>query len=1212
MNSSRDNRSLYVFFSVSFFTFLGAAYVLLIIFSTPLSADDPPEEVVVSETEDLDDDSITDTIVASPEGPSQEEPGEVYIYSGADGSLITTFVGRNDDDLFGYSVAPTGDYNGDGYVDVLIGAPNDGAGIVFEFLGPFDGNSNYYLTTDLAEWWYSSPFPADFDFGEKVGALTDIDGDGISDVRIRSWFIDDSGYEADRTYIISGATGNCRFVVTGNDPFDPWPEVIGDVDGDCDVDLDDIQVIENNLGISGPDLSIYSGDVNGDHVVDTVDLGIATSNLGENGYDPLTNPPGGGGGGGGDPPTQWLYDCDDLYIGVPLNVHVLCDPFANCEAWCGFSVRYEQGFHLDDLGLWVCDNYEDVSVIHALGYIGDITWTILEGEDLIQRSGGAAPVGGYFNFTPLDFGSVEIKIRNEVCGYVCIEYAEFNNGWIDNDGDGLPDSWEEVLGTDPNDPDTDGDGIPDGDEDTDGDGLTNHQEFIYGTSPVYHDTDGDGVSDGDEVAQGSNPNNPHDQGEPPSSDELVDVTLTIGDHSNSNSERWMLRVGEISHKAAGIGEVTTDTYQFHKGESYSIRVTHLEGDGDFDYTAHVNPDSGAGHACVTIDDPDELLGEFWDDNNNHQDRTIGKVATMQLPVVDLDIDSDNNNGFSLPDRNQTEEDMEDVTNDPSQPGKIILVNSIDVDNDGIIDYADGFDHVGSTLINDDTCVGSMFVPLVLEVAPLDDNVSSITINYPASDPTAITESLDDPFILPNGYLRIWKKPASSVRNPADIRNGGDWIAPGQYQQQELGLDSGTTAITLYVETVCQSSSVADQLISVSVEFEGSRICGDEVRVTAPQVELFGRNYDGIDFNPVSSLIGTAVDDPAQPSTPEGQTPGAYKIYRLRINDPRPNLTQVTLNGQDMPLQATGSFYSTSEFVALLPEIPQGATLPPYSYITIATDSVTNEYNPIWPFSSNPDFSTPIARDKFVADTIREAVVDMEVNPSWIDNYDPNDDGKFGKEVHRRVRSRLLDIGDIQWKTTVYVASDSHPTEPFRKILSIGDTPSGGVAGTTEIDVLRLKGDYNPQVGEILDPNKIDDIYEIKTSAGGKIDVNQKFRLRAVRNDKIKIAMSERRFTSTLGWHNTPRVVKVIKMLGIVGLATSAYAIINSDTYDDEVDQIILKLDAAKAEQDPAERKVEILLVIDDIRRYLDKFDPGTMVNLVTTAEIYRILGQDDW
>lgn len=70
---------------------------------------------------------------------------------------------------------------------------------------------------------------------------------------------------------------------------------------------------------------------------------------------------------------------------------------------------------------------------------------------------------------------------------------------VDSDGDGLVDSEEVVLGTDPNNPDTDGDGLSDGEE-------VNES----GTSPLDEDTDRDGFSDGQEVANGSDPGNPND------------------------------------------------------------------------------------------------------------------------------------------------------------------------------------------------------------------------------------------------------------------------------------------------------------------------------------------------------------------------------------------------------------------------------------------------------------------------------------------------------------------------------------------------------------------------------------------------------------------------------------------------------------------------------------------------------------------------------
>jgi len=90
-------------------------------------------------------------------------------------------------------------------------------------------------------------------------------------------------------------------------------------------------------------------------------------------------------------------------------------------------------------------------------------------------------------------------------------------GLADNDGDGLTNSMEGMLGTDGNNPDTDGDGFTDGEEvdthmtdplnaDTDMDGLTDYDEVMqYGTLPLRNDTDGDGLSDGFEVQNGLDP-----------------------------------------------------------------------------------------------------------------------------------------------------------------------------------------------------------------------------------------------------------------------------------------------------------------------------------------------------------------------------------------------------------------------------------------------------------------------------------------------------------------------------------------------------------------------------------------------------------------------------------------------------------------------------------------------------------------------------------
>ena len=149
---------------------------------------------------------------------------------------------------------------------------------------------------------------------------------------------------------------------------------------------------------------------------------------------------------------------------------------------------------------------------------------------------------------------------------------------VDTDGDGLTDSTEVDLGSDPKsadtdqdgltdqeeveeyetDPleaDTDGDGLEDGEEvnsyetdpleaDTDGDGLNDGEEVNeYNTDPLESDSDGDGLSDGAEVNDhGTDPNNPDSDGDGFNDSQEIEM----GSNPNDSEDPPYLKKGDLN------------------------------------------------------------------------------------------------------------------------------------------------------------------------------------------------------------------------------------------------------------------------------------------------------------------------------------------------------------------------------------------------------------------------------------------------------------------------------------------------------------------------------------------------------------------------------------------------------------------------------------------------------------------------------------------
>ncbi len=111
-------------------------------------------------------------------------------------------VGENATDGLGISVSGAGDVDGDGHDDLLIGAfMNDGdAGAAYLVLGPVTGNVDMALAdTKLAG------EEAGDQAGFNVAGSGDVDGDGLDDLLIGAILDDEGGASAGAAYLIYGA-----------------------------------------------------------------------------------------------------------------------------------------------------------------------------------------------------------------------------------------------------------------------------------------------------------------------------------------------------------------------------------------------------------------------------------------------------------------------------------------------------------------------------------------------------------------------------------------------------------------------------------------------------------------------------------------------------------------------------------------------------------------------------------------------------------------------------------------------------------------------------------------------------------------------------------------------------------------------------------------------------------------------------------------------
>ncbi len=183
----------------------------------------------VANAGDLNGDGYSDMAVGAPDATNgQAGEGLVYVHYGSTNGLPTapslTLEANIAGARFGASVASAGDINGDGYADLVVGAPlSGGTGAAYVYLGSAAG-----LATTPALTWAG---PVGSEFGASVATAGDTNADGFSEVLV-------GAPAANLVQVFQGDPNTLPFTVTitlngaAGSRFGAAVATAGDVNGD--------------------------------------------------------------------------------------------------------------------------------------------------------------------------------------------------------------------------------------------------------------------------------------------------------------------------------------------------------------------------------------------------------------------------------------------------------------------------------------------------------------------------------------------------------------------------------------------------------------------------------------------------------------------------------------------------------------------------------------------------------------------------------------------------------------------------------------------------------------------------------------------------------------------------------------------------------------------------------------------------------------------
>lgn len=157
---------------------------------------------------DVNGDGYADLLVGAPLYDSlQTNQGRLFIYHGSASGLVATpartLEVNQSGAFFGTSVAGAGDINGDGYSDIIVGADgydnvltNEGAAFVY-----YGSLSGVGTSSD----WSATSAQGAASFGKSVAGAGDVNGDGYADVIVGAPYYDNGQTNEGRAFVYHGS-----------------------------------------------------------------------------------------------------------------------------------------------------------------------------------------------------------------------------------------------------------------------------------------------------------------------------------------------------------------------------------------------------------------------------------------------------------------------------------------------------------------------------------------------------------------------------------------------------------------------------------------------------------------------------------------------------------------------------------------------------------------------------------------------------------------------------------------------------------------------------------------------------------------------------------------------------------------------------------------------------------------------------------------------